>query len=76
MQQLYNKLQERGYLDTLESAWSSTFGLLFKIVQGLWGWVTAFFDELNDEGILSGLIDSVIDLGKEINETIGWVADL
>ncbi|TRY23680.1 hypothetical protein FOI68_20665 [Brevibacillus sp. LEMMJ03] len=76
LQQLYNKLQERGYLDTLESAWSSTFGLLFKIVQGLWGWVTAFFDELNDEGILSGLIDSVIDLGKEINETIGWVADL
>ncbi|WNF07271.1 hypothetical protein [Brevibacillus borstelensis] len=76
LQQLYNKLQERGYLDAMESAWSSTFGLLLKIVQGLWGWVTAFFDELNDEGILSGLIDSVIDLGKEINETIGWVADL
>lgn len=76
LQELFNKAQERGYLDAIEKAWTSTFGLLFDIISGLWSWITSFFDDLNDDNVLSGLIDSIIDLNTTVWETIGWVADL
>jgi len=73
---LSEKTKELGFLDALERSWSSTFGLLYQIVSGLWRWISSFFADLNREGILSGLIDAIINLGKEIFDTIGWVADL
>lgn len=75
-EELFKKAQERGYLDVIEKAWASTFGLLFNIISGLWSWIASFFDDLNDDNVLSGLIGSLADLSLTVLEAIGYVAGL
>lgn len=76
LERLYQKMQESGYLDAYKKTWISTFNLLKIVIEGLWEKVTSFFDDLNSSGTLSGLIDSIINLGTEVSKTTGWVSDL
>lgn len=90
LQEFYQVLKDTGVIERLQQVFLASLDMisraiymvgdaliwLFERGKELSAWLYEFFGELNKEGLLSGLLMSFGDFGKEILNLVTWVGEL
>lgn len=74
IERLYRKFDDNGTLDNFKEGIAANVGTATQIIKDFGSWVGDVFDDLNEEGTLSGLEESFIGLGKEISENYNEIS--
>lgn len=67
IERLYKKFEEDGTLDNFKEGFLTNLSTVTEAIKDFGSWVGKVFENLNEEGLLTDLLTSLVNLGRELS---------